>query len=529
MMASAAVTYRRVRAPAEDGEVLIDPPSAQVGELLRANAAALNASIQIAGQPLARLRAQAREDLLAAALAYTRGYRDVPEPSGGDAPLFMGGHQPQLFHPGVWYKNFLLSRLAREQRGVAINLAIDNDVVKSASIRVPGGSATSPTVESISYDATFTELPFEERRIQDLELFASFGDRVEEMMGQLVADPLVKAFWPLVVARARATDKLGESMAQARHQLEGQWGAMTLEVPQSAVCGLTAFQEFAAHLLAELPRFVEVHNGTLADYRRVHRLRNAAHPIPDLVRQDDWLEAPFWIWDRDNPQRRRLFVRTTGDAQVELTDRAGWQERVSVQSGEGVADLLKRGIKLRTRALTTTLFARLLLADMFVHGIGGAKYDQITDVLLAEFYGVIPPGFMIATATLRLPIPRARATLADERRIDEQLRQLTFQPDRFVEQFSAECGDKSDSQQWLSQKREWIDAPVTLESSRTRCRAIRAANEHLQPCVAKLRESLLRERAAIHEAVRVEAVLGSREYAFCLHPESALRDLMQFY
>ena len=44
-----------------------------------------------------------------------------------------------------------------------------------------------------------------------------------------------------------------------------------------------------------------------------------------------------------------------------------------------LAELSSRGIKLRTRALTTTLFARLVLSDMFLHGIGGAKYDQVTD------------------------------------------------------------------------------------------------------------------------------------------------------
>ena len=40
---------------------------------------------------------------------------------------------------------------------------------------------------------------------------------------------------------------------------------------------------------------------------------------------------------------------------------------------------------MRTRALATTLFARLLLADVFIHGIGGAKYDQVTDEICEDF------------------------------------------------------------------------------------------------------------------------------------------------
>ena len=42
------------------------------------------------------------------------------------------------------------------------------------------------------------------------------------------------------------------------------------------------------------------------------------------------------------------------------------------------AGLQTRGIKLRSRALTTTMFVRLFLADAFLHGIGGAKYDEVT-------------------------------------------------------------------------------------------------------------------------------------------------------
>ena len=69
-----------------------------------------------------------------------------------------------------------------------------------------------------------------------------------------------------------------------------------------------------------------------------------------------------------------------------------------------MAELAGRGIRLRTRALITTLFARLFLGDLFLHGIGGAKYDQVTDLLVERFFGVKPPGYMTLTATLRLPI-----------------------------------------------------------------------------------------------------------------------------
>ncbi len=49
-------------------------------------------------------------------------------------------------------------------------------------------------------------------------------------------------------------------------------------------------------------------------------------------------------------------------------------------------DFARRGIKLRTKALITTLVARVLLGDLFMHGIGGAKYDAVTDLICEAFF-----------------------------------------------------------------------------------------------------------------------------------------------
>ncbi|MFN9917551.1 MAG: hypothetical protein ACK53L_33510, partial [Pirellulaceae bacterium] len=45
-----------------------------------------------------------------------------------DRPLILSGHQPELFHPGVWFKNFLLSSLAARHQAVALNIQVDHDL-----------------------------------------------------------------------------------------------------------------------------------------------------------------------------------------------------------------------------------------------------------------------------------------------------------------------------------------------------------------------------------------------------------------
>ena len=192
--------------------------------------------------------------------------------------------------------------------------------------------------------------------------------------------------------------------------MEAGWGLQTLELPQSQVCDLPAMRWFICHLLAHLPRFWDSYNSALQEYRHAHKVRSAAHPVPELAAIDQWLEAPLWIWSVADPRRRRLFVTQQSDELI-LSDRAGFEARLSITADglaasavEQLAELSAQGVRLRTKALITTLGARLLLGDLFIHGIGGAKYDQLTDRIIEKFFGIEPPGFLVASGTLRLPI-----------------------------------------------------------------------------------------------------------------------------
>jgi hypothetical protein len=479
---------------------------------------------------LAELARSARAELLRAAVHYSAQYRDVgaivADPC---APVLVAGHQPQLFHPGVWYKNFLLSALASRHAGTAVNLVIDSDTIKTAALRVPGGTALEPLVESVPLDRSSAEIPYEERKVLDPCLLRSFATRARALLSSLVQRPLLDEFWPLVLDRAAAGATLGECFSQARHLQEGRWGASTLELPQSRVCELESFAWFTCHLLAELPRVHGAYNEAVAEYRHANHVRSLAHPVPDLAVDDGWLEAPYWIWSRDNPRRRRLFARRVGH-EIELTDRRGMGVRLALSAGgdasravEQLGEWRRQGIKLRTRALGTTLFARLLLCDLFVHGIGGAKYDQVTDRLIALLFRIEPPTYLTATATLRLPVARRPVTWDDRRLADSRLRELEFHPERHLDR-SPEDGSVAEL---VARKQHWIAMPQTLDNARQRCHEIRSVNAALQPAVAGLRDEIAAERDRLNTALRGEAILSSREYAFPLFPAGTLRKLME--
>ncbi len=342
-----------------------------------------------------------------------------------DAPqlIFLAGHQPQMYHPGVWLKNFALGRLAEKHRATAINLIIDSDAISAVSLRVPGGTAEKPAAAQVAFDRPDPAVPYEERRIEDRELFASFGRRVQEQIAQLIPHPLIENFWPMVIHQSHETDRLGACLARARHLIESQWGLRTLEIPQSWVCDLDSFRWFVAHLLAQMGEFSAVYNEAVRQYRRQYRIRSSSHPVPDLAAEDQWLEAPFWIWSLEDPRRKRLFAKINR-AEVLITDRHDIHARLPLgEQGDGaraveqLADLARRGVKIRSRALITTLWARLVLGDLFIHGIGGGNYDLVTDRIIERFFQRTPPGFMVLSATLHLALSRPSSLGAERARV----------------------------------------------------------------------------------------------------------------
>jgi hypothetical protein len=553
MLMDQAHSTRSLRAPQGDGQTLIEPPLDALPQIVSANRDRLaHVDLDLQGRSLAELSRSARRELLKEAISYTSQYRNVPDsfrqadsetkqiesPSPklstpSPQPFILAGHQPQLFHPGVWYKNFVLGSLAQQLDAIPVHLLIDSDLCRGASIRVPTGSIEQPRVEVAPYDEPSAEVPYEERAIRDLKTMRSFARRVASLIEPLISEPIVTSLWPLAMDRNPQQTNLGLRLAQGRHALEETWGNNTLELPQSVVCQLPEFHWFLAHVLAHLPRFWAAYNDALAEYRRSHHMRNRAHPVPDLAEFDGWLETPFWIWSDDDPRRRPLFAQPSGDELV-ITDRDSRKFRLRLSSDRDAADaveqlleLSSRGIKIRTRALTTTLFARVVLSDLFLHGIGGAKYDQVTDQIARSFFGFEPPEFAAVSATLRLPIAAQRIEATRDRSCAQQLRDLRFHPERFLSQVDGRRPIEAPIEELVTVKRNWINTPKTPQNARERHAAIVAANEGLQPFVAD-RGRAIKERC--HEQQhqkRASAILESREYSFCLFPRRHVETLLQ--
>lgn len=543
-----------VRAPGRDGTVLAEPPLADASDLAKRNLEQLAASqIAVQGRTLSALREWTRREALAAAESYTcdllerSGESAASIPQGEHAasdsvPLFVCGHQPALVHPGVWIKNFVADRLAGANGGLGLNLIVDNDALAATAINIPAGTRDAPRLQSVAFDAPRSVQPWEEAAVLDQEVFETFPSRVRQMLAGWNFTSILDEYWPAAVRAAQRGGSLVECLSAARHRFERRWGAANLELPLSRLCRLEPFLWFASHLLAHLPRFHATYNEVLREYRGVYRLRSRTHPVSDLRESGGWLEAPFWVWRQGDARRGRVFARQV-EREVHLSDGRNVFAALPLSPNkdaccavEALKKLDEQGIRIRTRALTTTLFSRLCLADLFIHGLGGAKYDEMTDRLMTRFFRICPPGYLMLSGTALLPLEGHSVDRSDEIRVRSQIRELEYHSDRHLPAVPGahylallEEKERLVAEQHASEaRRTTADWNASRPSGYDRLHRLQEINRDLSAFTRTERGHLERELANVRSQLAANAVLRSRDYSACLYPADKLKRFVDY-
>lgn len=530
------IASQRFRVPRDDRSLLAIPWLGSVPHLVDENRRLFaQTTCTLHDLPLTDLRESCRLAALSEALAYTASLSGSPIPELASDSVVVSGHQPELFHVGVWAKNFTLAGVARQTQSVAVNLVIDNDTLNSTALRIPVGSREAMRVEHVLFDTPRPTQPWEEATIRDRDQFQQFGTYVRNQIRESWGfDPLIGTAWDSAVRQMNVSNRLCDGLTSLRSHVERSWAQNNLELPLSKICETQPFLWFVAHLLVRLPELHSVYNQTVAIYREDHQLRNRKQPVPDLEISNGWLEAPFWIWARGDFQRGRLFARRVNST-IELRDEKTVIAQLPMADDgllnplvELLAELPQRGFRLRPRALTTTLFARVCLADLFVHGIGGAKYDWMTDRLCERLFGLDAPKFLTVSATLYLPLGGPFSTTDSELRdIDHRIRDLVYNPDRHLNDLPAAADLVAEKQELLASAKSMRAANQIRGRLRPdQHRRLEAIRAELQSHVVTVRAEYEATRAAIRSRLSTNSSIRNREFAFVLYPEEQVKEFL---
>lgn len=590
------MTVRRYRAPQGDGELLIEPSiSSVINSLLN----------DIQHSPAYRTPGQnfARQEVLALAVEYsTKLAQWAGVPASQISAKFHSaelnpdliiatGHQPEWFHPGVLAKKHCSVCSCSKapsigKNAIAINLIVDSDELDDVSVPVPSGTREAPQIIPLSFFTLTKRTPWEEVRTKNHLKLDQFSQNIFETLKPWQFVPAISALkMPSAdhpskhanlednkhVSLSQNDARLCDLIASVRMQWERSEQIENLEIPLSQVTSTRSFQCFLLDWMRNAVRHCETYNQIVQAFRDEYGIHGQQRPVPNLLvvpaidhssfpesLTGERVEVPFWVWNEPEEaasvERERLFVRHV-DQQFELsTSRKiiGYLP-ASPDDAEAAIEQLsvwaKEGLRIRSRALTTTLFARLYLCDLFIHGIGGAIYDQITDRLIETIYGQHIPQFLVVTATLHLPLGEGfLATMADVRRHQALLRDLQQNPWRHLPSCE-ELSSRADLNHQmlcrqlaqLRQERDLLlmeqkicdqkadrNLPRRTRRQRNRQRYLRLneIRSELLTIVSPQIQMVREDIETLRQEVAANKILKSREYPWCLFPVEHLHRLV---
>ena len=162
----------------------------------------------------------------------------------------MTGHQPELYHPGVWVKVFLLQRFMEQTGAAGIDLVVDSDGFETVAMSTPCMRSTVQRCKDYlavgAAGACYACAP-----VPDAEQIEAFCSSGADMLATLPAPALKRHFDDfcdaLMQSSAKA-DNLAELVTFARRLYEAPAATTYLELPVTRMAKTEAFLMYVLDL-----------------------------------------------------------------------------------------------------------------------------------------------------------------------------------------------------------------------------------------------------------------------------------------
>ena len=280
-----------------------------------------------------------------------------------DRPVIAAGHQSECWHAGILAKPLWVQALARREGAQAVHVVVDQDSFDGMQVEWPWqrpdgwwGVRGHRFAGADARVAAMRAPAFRPRSIEP-------GEGTDPT----VADGLAAVQRALEHA-ATAPDAAMQG-AQAMLELAKAWVEPVAMVRASALLATGLGRRLLERMLADPAACAERFNEALALAPRAARA---------LRVQGAQSELPVWLLGAAGERLR-------GDAAA---------VRAAIDAGRPVLP----------RAFLMSAIARTALAERFVHGLGAAVYERVTDQWLRSWLGWAPPPFDVASASVRLAL-----------------------------------------------------------------------------------------------------------------------------
>lgn len=474
---------------------------------------------------LAELRISARNNLAAAAQKYQSALSALagdaglsagsfPEYSSPDLPLILTGHQPIVFHPGLVCKYQLTQQFAIRNQAYGAAVCIDSDFGDAGAFCSPAVPAADTTdcqqIEQRNVSWSTKPSLLLNSRLISATARQSLAASVQADLLKCNCAESAAAFGQFAERLQNLPEGAAAPAMTLLRQSAGIGNALA-EVPLTELCRLPEAIRFFAAVLRRAPDFHSVYNQTMQDFRSQQDIRNPANPFPDLQSDDEGFELPFWMIQVSADSRLPLWLRRRNSEQWLC---CGPERICSLSPGheaEALMACLLSGYLAVPRGALITAFLRLLFCDLFVHGLGGGRYDPATDQLIRNWWQEDPPPFAAVSGS-RYLFPEQRHRLAEEQQLLAGLRELQQHPEHYLNSGYFDEQTCARLQQLISQKQL---ALRELQQNRELGQPSRDVGQKLQSLGQELRNtvsSALQPRLAFSSMLTTEslAALQSR-------------------
>jgi hypothetical protein len=407
------------------------------------------------------------------------------------------GHQAWLWHPGVLAKYIAAAHAAKAMDATALAVIVDHDVHNALRLDLPIRQGDRLSVRSVDLAPSRAGLPIGAQMPADP---ATVLANLRDAAGQTALDlrPLMEAWTDLPAASSLADQValvLGRLMRPYTGDMATAHASDLMELPPA--------RELMGRMLREATVCIRAYN------RAVSELPHMGIEMLSLGRE--MVELPLWHWTPGSP-RRKVYAGLAG-ADASLTTGDGREIDL---------DHLSPADHLAPRALMLTALMRWAFCDLFIHGIGGSRYDQITERWWQLWTGGEPAPKAMVTADVLLPLDVPVCTAEQLHRAQWWVHHLPHNIDRVAKDLDGEARG------WEAQKSGTL-AHMNDDRDRRRRATAFAQLHDLNARLAKVRPALVqaarRELDAALAGVANRVVAGRRDWCFALYPPAQLQEL----
>ncbi len=432
--------------------------------------------------------------------------------SSKTTPVIATGHQPILYYPGIIFKNYFISKIAKETEGIPINFIVDSDTAE-ISIPVPYQKDNNYYKKIIKINNpegySFSNFKPSENNV------ILFFQEIEENIQLLDNKNIHKAFHDY---KNRFFDLFKENhhfidtIILLRKEFEELNKIKLIDLKISGISKSIAFYQFAWYIIKNIEKFLDIYNESAEKNKKSNY-----QAVKFLLHEKDVYEIPFWFIS--NFRRYPIYLKKKNNLLSFFSENEDFTFSINTanKKEEEIVNMLKNNLILFPKAITLTLMFRIFLCDVFIHGTGGVFYDKITNDIIKDFLNLnLYPDFLVITGDIYLPLIDENVLEIDREYEERQkwLKNVSHHPSKYM--------DKGFANKYVEKKKQ-VSQQFTKEKDPEKRKGIhkklQSIDKEMKSYFNDKIQQINNELGFYKDILKNKEVFLERKYPYFFYPE----------